>query len=373
MAEAALRARWQTELLARRGRVRDLMDRTGCTVGLVFGCDGHAEAFRYLTNFAPVLGDSWLIVGATEERCILTFQWQIVEARALSGIERWEAAFDPVPLVLDALREAGARRIGMAGHDRMPAPAHQALVSGLPGVEFADLGQALAGLRRKKSPFEVERLRAAARLTDTMLDAARAKTRAGCSEAELAAELSLIPWRQGARCAFETTVVSGVDDPVPIRRPTGRLIAPGDTVMVDLGAEVDGYQADATRTFVVGTPTPAQRRAWDAVRRAYDAAMALARPGVPCQELHLAAARVIHEAGFSLAHRVGHGIGLATSFEWPSLDTERAPLEPGMALCVEPGIYAPGIGNMKLEDDVLITESGCDLLTRSDRGLEACR
>lgn len=373
MAEGTLGARWRTELLARRGRVRELLDRAGCDVGLVFGCDGHAEAFRYLTNFAPVLGDSWMILGAAEERCVLTFQWQIVEARALSGIERWEAAFDPVPLVLAALREADARRIGMAGCERMPAPAHVALVSGLPGVEFVDVGPAVAGLRRKKSALEVDRLRAAAGLTDAMLDAARTMVRAGCSEAELAAELSVIPWRQGARCAFETTVVSGVDVPVPIRRPTSRSIEPRDTVMVDLGAEVDGYQADATRTFVVGTPTAAQRRAWDVVRRAYDAAIGLARPGVPCQELHLAAARVIGEAGFGVAHRIGHGIGLATSFEWPSLDTERAPLEPGMTLCVEPGVYAPGIGNMKLEDDVLITESGCELLTRSDRGLEGGR
>ncbi len=369
MTEAPLAAEWRAELLARWSRVRRLLEQASCDVGLVFGCDAHAESFRYLTNFAPVLGDSWLILGA-EARCVLTFQWQIAEARAQSGIERWAAGFDPVPLVLDALRELEPPRIGIAGQDRMPAPAHLALVSGLPGVEFVDLGPALAGLRRKKSVLEVERLRAAARITDAMLDAARAMVRTGLSEAELAAELSVIPLRHGARCAFETTVVSGVNDPIPIRRPTGRTVAGGDTVMVDVGAEVDGYQADATRTFVVGAPSRAQLQAWDVVRKAYDAAMELARPGVPCRDLQLAAARIIHEAGFSLAHRVGHGIGLATSFEWPSLDSEQSPLEAGITFCIEPAVYAPGIGNMKLEDDVLITETGCELLTRSDRRLE---
>ncbi|SRR5579871_1782926 len=369
MANVEGAAAWPAELEQRRARLRGLMEQARCDVAVVFGCDAHAEAFRYLTNFAPVLGDSWLLLGA-ETRCVLTFQWQVDEARGLSGIERWDGAFDPVPLVLAALRAGRPRRIGLAGQERMPAPAHRALVEGLPDAVFVDLGAALAELRRKKSALEVARLREAARITDAMLDAARRLVGRGCTEAEMAAELSIIPWRQGARCAFETTVVSGVDHPVPIRRPTGRAIAAGDSVMVDLGAEVDGYQADATRTFVVGAPSPAQRRAWDVVLRAYDAALQLARPGVPCRDLHHAAARVIRDAGFEVAHRTGHGIGLATSFEWPSLDVEPAPLVPGMTLCIEPGVYAPGIGNMKLEDDVLITETGCELLTRCDRGLE---
>jgi Xaa-Pro dipeptidase len=369
MTEAALTPEWRAELVARRGRVRRLLEESGCDVGVIFGCDGHYEHFRYLTNFAPVLGDGWLILGA-EERCVLTFQWQIPEARALSGIERWEGAFDPVPLVRGALHGLRPTRIGIAGLERMPVPVHGALAGGLPGVEVVDLGAAVAGLRRRKSPLEVERLRAAARITDMMLDAARAMARPGVTEAELAAELSVIPLRRGARCAFETTVVSGVDAPVSIRRPTGRALAVGDSVMVDLGAEVEGYQADATRTFVVGAPSRAQLRAWDVVRRAYEAAVGLARPGVPCCELQRAAARIIADAGFSLEHRIGHGIGLATSFEWPSLDGEQAPLEPGITICIEPGVYAPGIGNMKLEDDVLITERGCELLTHSDQSLE---
>ncbi|SRR5579875_834066 len=360
---------WPAELEQRRARVRGLVEQAGCDLAVVFGCDAHAEAFRYLTNFAPVLGDSWLLLGA-ETRCVLTFQWQIEEARALSGIERWEGAFDPIPLVLAALRAGRPRRIGLAGHDRMPAPAHRALVEGLPDAEFVDLGAAFAALRRRKSALEVARLREAAGITDAMLDAARRLAGKGGTEAEVAAEVSIIPWRRGARCAFETAVVSGLHHPAPIRRPTGRVITAGDSVMVDLGAEVDGYQADATRTFVVGDPSPAQRRAWDVVRRAYDAALELARPGVACRELHRAAGRVIRDAGFEVAHRTGHGIGLATSFEWPSLDVEPAPLEPGMTLCIEPGVYAPGIGNMKLEDDLLITATGCELLTRSDRGLE---
>lgn len=368
MVEAPMMTEWRTELDSRRARVRSVLEEAGCDVGLVFGCDGHFEHFRYLTNFAPVLGDSWLIMDAGE-RCVLTFQWQIAEARGHSGIEQWEAAFDSVSLVLEVLQPTAPRRLGIAGLERMPAPSYAALHTAFPEMEIVDLGPRVAALRRRKSGLEVRLMRDAARITDVMLDAARQGVRVGMSESELAAELSVIPLRFGGTCSFETTVVSGVDNPVPIRRPTARRIAIQDSIMIDLGAEIEGYQADATRTFVLGQPRPAQLHAWDVVRRAYEAAMNLARPGVPCAELERVSAGIIHEAGFIPAHRIGHGIGLATSFEWPSLDTEQSPLEPGMTICIEPGVYAPGVGNMKLEDDVLITDMGCELLTHSDQAL----
>jgi Xaa-Pro aminopeptidase len=360
---------WSGELSARRLKFRRVLDAMGCDAGLVFGCDGHAQHFRYLTNFAPALGDSWLF--ASEGiRCFLTFQWQILEAIGRSGIKRWDAAFDPVPLVVEALKEARPKRLGVAGIDRMPVGAWRALVEGVTGAELVDVGASFAMLRRRKSPFEVDRIREAARLTDAMLDAARSTIHEGVTESALAAQLSTIPVASGGRCAFETTVVSGINEPIPIRLPTGRRIQRGDTVMIDLGAEVDGYQADATRTFVVGPPSKAQEKVWSVVTSAYEAAVELARPGVPCRDLHRAAARVIESAGYELAHRIGHGIGLATSYEWPSLDLEESPLEPGVTICIEPGVYTVGAGNMKLEDDVLITEDGCEMLTRSARGVE---
>jgi Xaa-Pro aminopeptidase len=102
----------------------------------------------------------------------------------------------------------------------------------------------------------------------------------------------------------------------------------------------------------------------------FDAVIALARPGVACNELHNKAEEIINEAGFRLIHRVGYGVGLATSFEWPSLDTETTLLQPGMTFAVEPGIYEPGAGAMKIEDMVVITETGCELLSQSHYDLE---
>lgn len=370
MTELPSAAEWRHELEGRRSRARAVATDAGCEVLLVFGADRHGQAFRYLTNFEPVLGDMWLLL-ADEPQCFLTFQWQIEEARRASGIERWEGRFDPVPLVASALREPGARRIALAGLERLPVPAYRALEAGLAaGVELVDVGAEVERFRRRKSPLEVAALRAAGALTDRMLDAARAALRPGLTEHELVAGLTELALSAGGENAFEPTVVSGVDEAIPIRRPTERAVRAGDTVMVDLGAAVQGYQADATRTFVLGPASSRQLEGWDVVRRAYEAALELARPGVPCRELHRAASEIIEGAGFTVAHRVGHGIGLATSFEWPSLDTEMAPLEPGVTICIEPGVYAPGVGNMKLEDDVVITEHGCELLTKSDQTLE---
>jgi len=357
---------WREELEGRRRRTRQLVEEAGCDAALIFGCDRHGQSFRYLTNFEPVLGDMWLLLG-DGERCFLTFQWQIIEAQGLSGIEEWHGLFDPVPLVAEAVRESGARRLGVVGLSRMPVPAFRALE---PLVdEIVDLDPRFALLRRRKSPFEVERLREAGRLTDQMLDAARALSRPGASETEITAALAGIPLAAGGDNSFEPTVIGGVDDPIPIRRSITRALERGDTVMVDVGATLQGYQGDATRTFVLGEPSRDQLSAWDVVRRAYEAALALARPGVPCVELHRAAAAIVQDAGFDVAHRIGHGIGLATSYEWPSLDTEEAPLEPGMTICLEPGVFAPGVGNMKLEDDLVITADGCELLTHADATL----
>ena len=252
----------------------------------------------------------------------------------------------------------------------MPALVYAALQETVSGLPIVDLTAELAALRRRKSALELEFLRAAAHVTDRMLDLARERARPGVTENDLVAAVSSIPLEVGGGLSFEPSVVSGVDDPVPIRRPTDRPLQVGDTVMVDIGAEIDGYQADATRTFVIGRASGRQIAAWDVVRRAYEAAVALARPGVPCRELHRAAGAVITEAGFTVEHRIGHGIGLATSYEWPSLDTEESPLAPGVTICIEPGVYARGVGNMKLEDDFVITSDGCETLTSSDATLE---
>ena len=357
---------WRGELERRRAAFAHIVEEHGCDAALVFGSHGHAEHFRYLTNFAPVLGDSWLFAASGRTVCVLDFSWQLEEARRRSGIDEWHGQLGAAAVVGDLLAADGARRVAVAGLERLPVMAWESVRGRAGALDVVDIATELARLRRRKSPLEVELLREAGRRTDAALDAARAEARPGVTERELAARIG---YALGAEWSFPPTVISGNDDPIPIREPTDRRLERGDTVMVDIGAAHEGYQADASRTFVLGEANAEQRRLWEAVERAYEAAVAATRPGVRIASIHEAAAAAAEAVGYGLAHRVGHGIGLATSFEWPDVPNEQAIFEPGMTICIEPGLVAPGAGVMKIEDDVVVTDDGCELLTHSDRTL----
>lgn len=354
---------WPAELDRRRARAREIVAGAGADCLIVFGSHGHCEHFRYLTNFAPTLGDAWLVDAPSTTVAVLDFGWQLEEARRRSGIADWRARFTAAPLVAELLRGLAPSRVAVAGRDRLPVAAWETIAD---GFEALDVGPQLSRLRRSKSALELELLREASRLTDAALDVARAGARPGISERELAARIGQA---LGPEWSFTPTVMSGNDDPVPIREPTERRLAEGDTVMVDIGAAYEGYQADASRTFVVGEPSELQQRVWAAVLASYDAALAAVGAGVPCREVEAAGTRAAKAAGFRLAHRIGHGIGLATSFEWPDLAGSDERLEVGTTICIEPGIPFPGAGTMKLEDDLVVTEDGYELLTSSDRSL----
>ncbi|MCC6801613.1 MAG: aminopeptidase P family protein [Anaerolineae bacterium] len=360
---------WNHELTARRNTFREIIARNGCDLALIYGGWGHTEPFRYLTNFTPVLGDAYGIVTARAMACVLNFTWQLIEARELSGIDAWYGAFDPIPTVIDQMKAAAPRRIAVIGLHRLPFVTYRAIQAAFPNAEFVDLGAEFAALRRYKSALEIRLLREAGHITDAAFDAIRPELKPGVTEVEVAARIVYEIERRGAGLSFEPTVVSGNDHPIPIRMPTERRLKPGDSVMIDIGAMVQGYQADATRTFVLGEPNAAQQKVWNAILGAYDVVFERIRPGVPCRDLHVVAVGVIEGAGYKLVHRIGHGIGLSTSFEWPSLDSETTPLKAGMTFCIEPGIYVDGSGDMKLEDDVVVTEDGYELLTTSRRDL----
>jgi Xaa-Pro aminopeptidase len=369
VAEIVTAQEWTQELGARLVAVRQIIAQNGCDLALIYGGWGHAEPFRYLTNFTPVLGDAYAVVSASSIACVLNFNWQLIEASEKSGIADWTFGFNPLPPLLDLLKASSPKRIGVVGLHRLPHTIYSAIQSAFPSAEFVDFGAPVAALRRIKTPLEIRLLKEASRITDAAFDTIRTELKPGLTEIEAAARLTFLMQAVGGGLSFEPTVVSGNDHPIAIRLPTERKLQAGDSIMIDIGASYQGYQADATRTYVLGKPNADQFRVWDLVTRAYEASLAAIRPGVPCLELHRAADRIIVGAGYKQQHRIGHGIGLSTSFEYPSLDTETAPLEAGMTFCLEPGIYVAGAGNMKLEDDVLVTDTGYELLTHSSREL----
>ncbi len=364
---------WHRELSERRARLWRAAEERGCDLLLLYSSPQHVEPLRYITDFVPVLGDMWAAMTGPEcVTCVLNFHWELREAEQRSGLGDWHGHFDPVPFLAEAVHGARPSRIGVVGMHRIPWVALEAVKAAVPEAELTDVGDILDEMRRIKSPLEIRLLRESAAIVAEAIAEVRSHLEPGLTENELIARILYVFNLRGAGSAFRPGVQAGVDadSAVIARAPRGRPIEPGDTVMMDIGAEHRGYMSDVARTFVVGEPNDLQRRVWRAVNAAYDAVMRTARPGVPCKELHRVAQAAIEDAGFRLIHRIGHGVGLGTSFEWPSLDTEEALLEPGMTFCVEPGIYEPGAGAMKIEDMVVVTEDGCELLSVAPYDLE---
>jgi Xaa-Pro aminopeptidase len=360
---------WHAELKSRRSIFWEIVESHGCDIGLVYGSLDRNEPFRYLTNFVPALGDMWALLSpGSQMNCFLHFHWQLEEASELSGVQEWVGVFDLLPVLVENLAALNARRAAVFGAERIPQKAVEAIHARLPHLELIDADTDFARLRRTKSRFEIDVLRRAIRITDDALDIVRAEIRPGVTEKQIAARVSYYFNLQGAQEAFFPMVLAGVDRPAIARLPSDYAFKAGDTIMVDVGASWHGYQADIARTFILGPPSSLQQKAWDTIRRVYDMLLDLARPGTPCNRLHQTAVRIFEAEGFRLLHRIGHGYGLATSFEWPSLDTENTVLAPGMTLALEPALYHQGAGNaMKLEDDVLVTQDGCEVLSAASR------
>jgi Xaa-Pro aminopeptidase len=365
---------WERELSNRFIQISGFVTSLDCEAFLVYGSQDRPEPFRYLTNFVPDMGDMWAVAPTYDRQemsCILNFHWELKEAGRVSGISDWKGVMDSVPLVIEIIKQLKLNRIAVLGLKRIPWFDYQAISSACPNLELIDIQHEFDSLRRIKTSLEIRLLKEAARITDLALDEIRAIARPGLTENDLSSKIISTFYREGAKSAFLPLVMGGLDAETAViaRSTRARPLEKGDSLMLDIGAAYLGYQVDVARTLVLGNPNPQQQKAWSAILKAYDSILNLARPGTPCNKLHETAQRIFQEAGFELIHRIGHGYGLATSFEWPSLDSETALLQPGMTLAIEPGIYAPGSGAMKLEDSILITETGCEVISRSAREL----
>lgn len=237
---------------------------------------------------------------------------------------------------------------------------------------FMSCDQAVSSLRVHKEKYEIEAIRRAARMVDEALALALPMLRVGVSELDIAAELEYQMKRLGSEGApFATIVGAGANGALPHSSPTGKKLASGDLVVLDFGAMSAGYAADTTRTVAVGEPGAEARKVYATVQRAQAAAVARSAPGVPVADIDAAARSIIAEAGYGayFTHRTGHGLGLDVH-EYPDIMAGNdLPLASGMVFTVEPGIYLPGRLGVRIEDDVLVTERGAEILTQFSRDL----
>lgn len=242
---------------------------------------------------------------------------------------------------------------------------------GAPEADYPDGSDVLSGLRLRKDSTEVELMRRAVKIAQDALEATIPSIKVGLTEKEIAAELvaQLLKHGSDPELPFAPIVSGGPNAANPHASPSERKLQAGDLLVVDWGAAYEGYISDLTRTFAVGEVDDEYKKIHKIVQDANAAGRVAGKPGVPCAAVDKAARDVIEASGYGVyfTHRTGHGIGMEGHEEPYMRGDNMKILEPGMAFTVEPGIYLPGRNGVRIEDNVVITETGADVLSDMPR------
>ena len=328
----------------------------------------------YLSGFS---GDSTAMILLTGRELVVSdFRYEEQLARECPDVE---AAIRPVsqPLwdaVAGAVDKLGVKRLAFEANGILVSD-HETLKTALPTVEIVGLTGRVETLRAIKDDGEVAAVRRAIEAAERAFAELRVGLKITDEEADAAFALERALKDQGSeRPAFDPIVAAGAHAALPHARPrAGARVDDGGFLLVDWGATVDGYRSDLTRMIVTGTVGEEFRRVYEAVLAAQARAVAVIRPGVRAHDVDAEARTAIEEAGFGglFGHGLGHGIGLeiheSPRFRPHSEDVLRA----GMIVTVEPGIYRPGWGGIRIEDDVLVTPDGVEILTSAPKSLES--
>ena len=356
----------------RRGRVakaQRLLRETGLDALVI----GPGTSLSYFTGAAWSLSERFFgtVISRDGEPAWVTPAFE--KARALEQIKlgtdvrAWQEHESPYALLASILRDRqAAGRVGI--EETLPFQFADGLAQALPAARLESGTPVSAGCRMVKDAHEIALMRRACEITVLAHRAVFASLKEGLTQAEVGRLCNEAHRRLGMTGG--ALVLFGADAAFPHGTTKPQPLKPGDVVLLDGGGRLHGYASDITRTAVFGAaPTARQRRIWDTVRRAQEAAFKAARPGVECQAVDAAARRVVDEAGFGkeyeqFTHRVGHGIGM-DGHEWTYLVRGNITrLQPGMCFSDEPGIYLPGEIGVRHEDIIFITPDGAENMTR---------
>ncbi len=267
--------------------------------------------------------------------------------------------------------EAGITRIAFE-KDFLTVAQYEQWSALLAPLEMTGMEELTESLRLYKDAGEVQLMQKAQDITDAAFEHVLQFIKAGVTESEVALELEYTMKKLGADgLAFETIVASGERGALPHGRASDKVIASGDLVTMDFGASYRGYASDMTRTVMVGDPSEKQREIYELVLEAQRAGVAAVKPGLTGKEVDEVTRSIIAAKGYgdAFSHGTGHGVGLAVH-EAPAVSARsEETLRPGMVVTVEPGIYLPGFGGVRIEDMVLVTETGGRVFGRSSKDL----
>lgn len=316
---------------------------------------------RYLTGFTGTFG----ILIVAEEALFLTDPRYTEQAKNQVDLEVLEVRGRWIPQVIMRLRELGVKRVGI-GSTRTTLYLFEELKKAGEGLEFVPIGAPVEELRRVKSEEEIEKIKEAVELTEAGLQWILGKIKPGMSEREVALELEFWYRKEGADdVAFDLIVAAGPQSAMPHHRAGEYPLKKGEIVLFDIGARVNGYCADLTRTVALGEPDKEAKEAYKLVLRANEAGIQAIKAGVSGKDVDAKARKILEEAGLGehFGHGLGHGVGLEVH-EGPRLSaTSEDILVLGNVVTVEPGVYFPGKFGIRIEDLVVVSEDGARVLS----------
>lgn len=324
---------------------------------------------RYLSGFT---GTSGYVVVTQDQAVFLTDSRYTEQARAqcpaFTVVDHGNTFWDSLA---QQLAKLGARRLGFEKRHLTVGWLEDAQRK-VPGVEWIGTEAVVEELRLVKDDGEIARIRRAQELADELFAQLVAELRPGMTELQVAHKLLMGALAAGASgMSFETIVASGWRSALPHGTASDKVIEAGDLVTIDFGCVLDGYVSDMTRTVVMGTATERQREIYQLVLKAQEAGIEAIRAGRSGREVDAIARAVIQEAGFgdNFGHGLGHGVGLEIHEEPRLSPLGRHVLEPGMVVTVEPGVYIPGWGGVRIEDLIVVGDDGPINLTRTPKHL----
>ncbi|MCA0993542.1 M24 family metallopeptidase [Pseudalkalibacillus hwajinpoensis] len=282
---------------------------------------------------------------------------------------------DPFDFIHEALKERGVHQPTSASIEKGTLAYERAeeLQTRYPNLQYHSAELGLNQFRLIKDEKEVEVLREAAALADFGVETGVKALREGITEMEVLATIEFELKKKGIReMSFSTMVLFGEKSGQPHGNPGDRQLKKGDLVLFDLGVVLNGYCSDITRTVAFGKVNEKQKEIYDTVLRALTESLHISKPGTRLGDIDLASRNVISNAGYGdyFPHRIGHGIGIEVH-EFPSLSEKNdSLLQKGMTYTIEPGIYLPDVGGVRIEDDVLVTENGYETLTKYPKELQ---
>ncbi len=321
---------------------------------------------RWLSGFTGSAG--MVLLGRDHAHLITDSRYYEQVRRQAPDFELVEAGYQTVERLGELLEELGAERVGFEA-TQTTVDQLDRYREKLPDIDWQSTKGLLSGLRAIKTADEIERIRRAVALADRAMELAYERARPGMTERELAWQLEVFMREQGAEAvAFDIIVAAGENGALPHHLPGDKIIEAGEPIVIDMGARLDGYNSDVTRSFSIGPARdPDYLAVWDIVDRANRAAADGLRAGRTGPEVDSLARDMIEAAGYeeNFGHSLGHGVGLEVH-EMPKLSQLAGdrPLAPGMVATIEPGIYLPGRFGVRIEDIAVVREDGAEILTQ---------